>query len=62
MTGSVASPCTRMCTFDETSGLCLGCRRNLNEIMRWSTLGDDEKRRILTLLPQRGGTVPFSWD
>lgn len=38
------SPCIGVCTLDG-SGLCLGCRRTLAEIARWSGMSDDERRR-----------------
>jgi predicted Fe-S protein YdhL (DUF1289 family) len=38
---------------DEASGLCRGCRRTLDEIARWSVMGDAEKRKVVALLAQR---------
>jgi predicted Fe-S protein YdhL (DUF1289 family) len=38
---------------DSRTGLCEGCLRTLDEIAAWSTMGDDEKRRVWALLPQR---------
>jgi uncharacterized protein len=49
----VASPCTSVCTIDQASGLCAGCRRTLDEIAAWSTLSDDQKRAVLAELPAR---------
>lgn len=47
------SPCTGVCRIGETTGLCLGCRRNLNEIAAWSRLSPQEKQAVLARLPQR---------
>jgi predicted Fe-S protein YdhL (DUF1289 family) len=49
----VASPCTKVCTIDQASGLCAGCARTLDEIARWSAFSDDEKRAVLAELPAR---------
>lgn len=50
---AVLSPCVGICSVDD-DGLCAGCLRTLDEIARWSTLGDDERLRIMdSVLPQR---------
>jgi hypothetical protein len=49
----IASPCTKVCTIDPRSQLCRGCGRTLDEIARWMSLGDGERRRITAELPQR---------
>jgi len=45
-TGAVASPCVNVCKMNETSGLCEGCLRTLDEIALWSRLSDDEKHEV----------------
>jgi hypothetical protein len=50
---AIASPCTKVCTIDPSSGLCWGCGRTLDEIARWGSLDDAERRRIMAELPQR---------
>ena len=50
---AIASPCTKVCTIDPRSGLCLGCGRTLDEIARWTSFGESERDRIMTALPQR---------
>jgi uncharacterized protein len=49
------SPCTRVCTIDEATGLCAGCGRTLEEIVGWSRMTDDERQRIMSSLPDRRG-------
>lgn len=49
----VGSPCTSVCTLDPTTGLCSGCLRTLDEIARWSSFSDDEKRAVLEKLMLR---------
>jgi uncharacterized protein len=43
----IESPCNRVCTLDPASGLCLGCGRSLDEIMRWTQMTDAERARVL---------------
>jgi hypothetical protein len=40
------------------TGLCVGCARTLDEIARWSQANEAERRRILTLLPERRARLP----
>lgn len=43
--GDAESPCVHVCVLDEKD-VCVGCDRTSDEIMRWSKMDDDEKRRI----------------
>ena len=47
------SPCVKVCQMDPRRGLCLGCRRTLDEIARWGAMSDQERERILAELPKR---------
>lgn len=38
---------------DPQRGVCLGCCRTLDEIMRWSGMSDAERDRVMAGLPQR---------
>ena len=38
----IASPCKLICQYDE-DGLCVGCRRNKEEIMNWIIYTDKQK-------------------
>jgi hypothetical protein len=49
----ISSPCTKVCTIDPRSGLCLGCGRTLGEIAGWASMSETERRRIMADLPQR---------
>ena len=51
----ISSPCTKICTIDPRSKLCLGCGRTLTEIAQWASLGEPERRRIIAELPARRG-------
>lgn len=43
---TVPSPCIRACCLDDDD-VCLGCYRNLQEIIDWQGLGDAERRAVL---------------
>jgi uncharacterized protein len=53
----VKSPCIKVCQMDPRRGLCLGCRRTLDEIARWGTMSDVERERIMAELPRRTSDV-----
>jgi hypothetical protein len=49
----IESPCSKVCTLDAASGLCIGCGRTLEEIARWGSMNDAERRAIMRTLPRR---------
>jgi predicted Fe-S protein YdhL (DUF1289 family) len=49
----VPSPCVNICKIDPTTSVCHGCRRTLDEIAAWSSLGDDARRWVWQQLPGR---------
>jgi len=49
----VKTPCIKVCQMDPRRGLCLGCRRTLDEIARWGAMNDAEREQILAELPLR---------
>jgi predicted Fe-S protein YdhL (DUF1289 family) len=53
----VPSPCVQICRIDEHLGVCHGCRRTLDEIAAWSSLGDEGKRLVWQQLPGREPAV-----
>lgn len=48
MTIDVPSPCRRQCRIVESTQLCEGCQRTLDEISRWSRLDNDQKLAVLS--------------
>jgi uncharacterized protein len=50
---NMPSPCVSVCQMNPTSGLCEGCLRTLDEIARWSTLGDAGKREVWARIGDR---------
>ena len=49
----ISSPCTKVCTIDSASGLCLGCGRSLDEIARWGSMSEAERLETMRTLPER---------
>jgi len=49
----IDSPCVKICIIHPESRLCLGCRRSIDEISRWSHMTAEERREIAAALPGR---------
>ena len=49
----VPSPCISVCRMTAATGVCEGCQRDLDEITRWSSASETEKRRIWHAINQR---------
>lgn len=49
----IDSPCTKICTLDARSGLCLGCGRTIDEIARWTAMSAADRARVMGELPSR---------
>lgn len=47
-----ASPCNAVCTLDDNNR-CLGCRRTLDEIVRWTLMNADEQHAVIAALSSR---------
>ena len=43
----IESPCVKLCRLD-AQDTCVGCRRTLDEIARWETMADAERRAVLS--------------
>jgi uncharacterized protein len=48
----VASPCVDICRLD-ARGLCVGCRRTIEEITEWSRASEARRREILNDIARR---------
>lgn len=48
----IASPCVSICALDKTD-VCIGCQRNVDEIIRWSRLNNSERREVLLRCHER---------
>ena len=42
----VESPCKNVCELDPNTGLCLGCKRTVEEIQNWNLKDNKEKMMI----------------
>lgn len=49
----IESPCVKVCTLDARSGLCLGCRRTIDEIAGWGAMSAGERARVMRELSAR---------
>jgi hypothetical protein len=47
-----ASPCVDICRLD-ARGLCVGCRRTIDEIVEWPRASEARRREILRELERR---------
>jgi uncharacterized protein len=50
---AIETPCIKVCAIDPASGLCVGCGRTLDEIARWSTWSNEDRRRVMDELADR---------
>ena len=48
----VPSPCVSVCALGE-GDICIACHRSGEEISRWGSLNNDEKRAVWALIRQR---------
>ncbi|MGH8737571.1 MAG: DUF1289 domain-containing protein [Burkholderiales bacterium] len=49
----IDSPCINVCHMSPRLGVCTGCCRTLDEIARWSELGQAERARVIAALTRR---------
>lgn len=53
----ISSPCIGVCTLDPRN-LCSGCLRTREEIARWTSMTESERRFIMErMLPDRGQSL-----
>ncbi|MEO8545045.1 MAG: DUF1289 domain-containing protein [Betaproteobacteria bacterium] len=52
----VPSPCVSVCRMDPGSGLCIGCLRDIDEIVGWGRMGEDAKRKVWHAIAERMAT------
>lgn len=54
----VPSPCVSVCRMDPDTGWCLGCWRDIDEIIAWGRLGEADKRVVWLAIGERMATQP----
>ncbi len=47
------SPCNGVCEIDGRTGLCSGCLRSLEEIIRWPGMTAEERKAVMAELGGR---------
>jgi predicted Fe-S protein YdhL (DUF1289 family) len=50
ITVTIHSPCIAVCQLDAAGAYCLGCKRTIAEIARWSGMSDAQRREVLARL------------
>jgi uncharacterized protein len=55
----VITPCIAVCQMDPVSQLCEGCFRDIQEIARWGSLANAQKREVWRQIDQRMNTLNF---
>lgn len=53
----IESPCVKICVIHPEARICVGCRRSIEEIGRWSAMTPDERRSIMADLPGRAALL-----
>ena len=49
----IQSPCIGVCNMDDSTGLCQGCYRTMDEIQGWWDLDNTQKQVVINLASQR---------
>ncbi|RYY45052.1 MAG: DUF1289 domain-containing protein [Sphingomonadales bacterium] len=55
---AIESPCVSLCTMDDATGWCLGCGRTIDEIIRWGSTDDEDRRAVTAMLAARMAQLP----
>ena len=55
----VPSPCISLCEMAPDTGLCRGCLRNIDEIIKWGTADDNYKRAVWAEIRRREDRLEF---
>ena len=53
----IETPCVKVCVVDPETGFCIGCGRTRAEIGSWLSFNTEERREIMTALPERVATL-----
>ena len=53
----VPSPCNSVCRMTQSTGLCEGCLRTMDEIAAWSRMDDAARRVVWDRLAARAGVA-----
>jgi uncharacterized protein len=53
----IETPCVRVCVVDPETLFCIGCGRTRGEIAAWIGMSVDDRRSVMTALPERVATL-----
>lgn len=53
----IETPCVKICVMEPETGFCIGCGRTRMEIAGWLGMQPQERRGIMTALPERVSTM-----
>jgi uncharacterized protein len=53
----IETPCVKICVMEPETGFCIGCGRTRMEIAGWLGMQPQERRLIMTALPERVSTM-----
>ena len=56
---TIVSPCIGVCSMNETSGLCEGCYRTIEEIRDWWDMTPAQRDTVMQRLDQRLQQIDF---
>ena len=57
----IQSPCIGVCTVDDSTGMCLGCYRTIDEIKGWWDMNPKDQKNLLIAIEERQ-TKQVSFD
>jgi len=49
----ISTPCRSVCNLDPQGHYCQTCRRSIDEIARWGSMSEVERKAIMAVLPDR---------
>ena len=49
----IQSPCIGVCSMDDSTGLCQGCYRTMDEIQDWWDLDNMQKQAVINIASER---------
>lgn len=47
------TPCVQICALDRTTNICVGCGRTKDQITRWLSMTDEERKAIMQALKEK---------
>lgn len=51
--GGIETPCIAICRIDRATGVCIGCKRTIQEVANWLHYTDEQRHSIMAELDAR---------